>query len=683
MCRYTQAIQICPDKDTLKLLYSNRSMAHSKSLKYKAAREDAENVIQLAPDWAKGYWRLGSALSGLGDVPGSEEAFYQCWKRDKSNESILMLRKIVNRLSNEQLGVKILELCDHFLEQARIETAEKVELQEGAFKFVSTYSKDNKDGDKREIYSKYLQWRTEGMDLAEGYILRGHIYYKTNCFLQSREDARLGLEMISKVLDKEDPTTTDVSFRNALRTRAVQAYSVYGLACLAQKDHPDRNAKDAIKAFTKALNCGCQDQDVMDYVQEASEDLTMELHEEALQEAKFEGTVFDQSLRKEPSDSKKVAQIWLSFPDGSLKMLTPGVRESLRYLVARIYDGFLRQVTIEKIERGNGLRILLHMALNGTTRPLESLNRILIDVFNVNELEQSALTDDISQLVLKVSCSLGNPDCHDCRVQIIEPTSKTVMSAQGPKSPALVEEKRIIAPLRPKTELSVPYRSYRLVDSMGNAVARPEKHAFCMSRVYYDRSEIQQEVWVETADGSCRWRQSGSEIKVIVLKVPTSCPAKNVEVKFEPYAVRVKNKVTGDVYLDGTLHRGIIPDSSFWTHMGGDGEDGCCLTMTKMNLEVLRKHWMHSEMWWSKLFASHEEIAWDDYEKDYSDLPDEVLQKHKVREAIKDAGREEESMDEKRRNRLQDLEDRRKRKRQDRLNFLRDGNFSTLHDNGV
>lgn len=38
---------------------------------------------------------------------------------------------------------------------------------------------------------------------------------------------------------------------------------------------------------------------------------------------------------------------------------------------------------------------------------------------------------------------------------------------------------------------------------------------------------------------------------------------------------------------------------------------------------------MHSEMWWPRLFRCHGEIAWDDYEKDYSDLPEEVLQRHR------------------------------------------------------
>ena len=34
-----------------------------------------------------------------------------------------------------------------------------------------------------------------------------------------------------------------------------------------------------------------------------------------------------------------------------------------------------------------------------------------------------------------------------------------------------------------------------------------------------------------------------------------------------------------------------------------------------------RRHWLHSEMWWPRLFRHQGAIAWDDYEKDYSDLP--------------------------------------------------------------
>ena len=39
-------------------------------------------------------------------------------------------------------------------------------------------------------------------------------------------------------------------------------------------------------------------------------------------------------------------------------------------------------------------------------------------------------------------------------------------------------------------------------------------------------------------------------------------------------------------------------------------------------LMLLGRQWLHSEMWWPRLFAApRSAIAWDDYEKDYSDLP--------------------------------------------------------------
>jgi hypothetical protein len=50
---------------------------------------------------------------------------------------------------------------------------------------------------------------------------------------------------------------------------------------------------------------------------------------------------------------------------------------------------------------------------------------------------------------------------------------------------------------------------------------------------------------------------------------------------------------------------------------------------TRYYLPPPHRHWMHSEMWWPRLLKQHGEIAWDDYEKDYSDLPEEVLRKHR------------------------------------------------------
>lgn len=69
--------------------------------------------------------------------------------------------------------------------------------------------------------------------------------------------------------------------------------------------------------------------------------------------------------------------------------------------------------------------------------------------------------------------------------------------------------------------MELPYRMYRLVRGDGGALERPDKHPFCMSRVFYDGVDRPEEAWAQLADGSCRWRQTGSEIKVIALKVPS------------------------------------------------------------------------------------------------------------------------------------------------------------------
>lgn len=41
-------------------------------------------------------------------------------------------------------------------------------------------------------------------------------------------------------------------------------------------------------------------------------------------------------------------------------------------------------------------------------------------------------------------------------------------------------------------------------------------------------------MWTELADGSCRWRQTGSELKVMALCVPAELPAKQLAVTIEP-----------------------------------------------------------------------------------------------------------------------------------------------------
>ena len=49
------------------------------------------------------------------------------------------------------------------------------------------------------------------------------------------------------------------------------------------------------------------------------------------------------------------------------------------------------------------------------------------------------------------------------------------------------------------------------------------------------------------------------------------------------------DKRSGEVWLEGALERGVVPEECAWTVGGGPGEDGCLLLLQKMNLELLRR----------------------------------------------------------------------------------------------
>ena len=65
-----------------------------------------------------------------------------------------------------------------------------------------------------------------------------------------------------------------------------------------------------------------------------------------------------------------------------------------------------------------------------------------------------------------------------------------------------------------------------------------------------------------------------------------------------------------------------------WDYGGGEGPDGLTLFLEKSNAELLVASHDHSRSWWPKLFEVHSEIAFDDYEKDFTDLPAAVRREH-------------------------------------------------------
>lgn len=213
----------------------------------------------------------------------------------------------------------------------------------------------------------------------------------------------------------------------------------------------------------------------------------------------------------------------------------------------------------------------------------------------------------------------------------------------------------------------------QLARSDGRRVERVDKHPFQLSRIYYAARERPEEVWAEMMDGSCRWRQSASEVAVIALRVPPGLRKRDLEVVIDLHSIRVSARSDGVVFLEGELERGIVPSESVWVHTGGTGEDGFVFYLKKMNLELLATNGGHEETWWNRLFKHHPEIAWDDYEKDYSDLPEPIMRSHLQLEAKDACARRLESAEKRTRETASERDDTRRRARHERLHVLRGG----------
>lgn len=73
----------------------------------------------------------------------------------------------------------------------------------------------------------------------------------------------------------------------------------------------------------------------------------------------------------------------------------------------------------------------------------------------------------------------------------------------------------------------------------------------------FDFADRGEEVWAEVGDGSCRWRQTASEVTLLCLGVPPHTPAKQLQVNLDPY------------FIKGTVLPLSIPLASFSVNMNG------------------------------------------------------------------------------------------------------------------
>lgn len=675
--KYTECLELSAGREGRDKLLSNRSMAYCKARRFDEALRDAEECARIVPRWEKGWWRMGQALFGLKRYDEAIDAYKKCLDIDPQNkEAEKCLWDAVLHLTTEQVAEGIVRMIERSQEEKKIKmpTVEDVtvpEKVEGMFKHIKNMSRDT--ADRKRYFHKYRDWKKAGgWKASTGYTERGAMYAGAKCYLQAREDGMAAVKLLKK--EKES-----LHQGRDVDEELAYAFSVVGEGYAAEDEHPDRDLREATKAYTMAVDLcpSCEryksrlqeygrpltDAQITDLLREVYNLSSVDLPPSFLEES---GNVQGTSSRKFCVRASVVftasspAHVTARMRTGMLSKLTESLHVSRADV---IFDGM-------KVVPRKGLRVHFTINVHG-------------DVLLGNEAKQQMERDAYSCLggaAMFDGTGVGvDQDCVQVELVDITPLAESKQDTESAEDATEdgEMERSMVVPSRPKLDLEMPYKLYKLVTNDGRPVERKDKHAFQMSRVYYNSSEKPEEVWAEICDGSCRWRQSSSEVKVIALKVPQDLSPKDLHVEFMTRYLQVKHKHTGEVYLEGELERGVVPQDCFWTYLGGDGEDGMVVFLRKMNLELLQKYWEHSTSWWPRLFSHHSTIEWDDYEKDYSDLPEVVAMHHRKAEAIQDADRKQEQLENKKIESRKERNELRKRTRQERLNVLRTGLFKS------
>jgi len=104
---YSEAILL---DGTNHVLYSNRAACYLTQKNNKGALKDAEKCVELAPQWGKGYLRVGAALQALNRLEDAVKAYEKglaCQGTDAGTTTALQKGlKDVNSILNEAKAAK-------------------------------------------------------------------------------------------------------------------------------------------------------------------------------------------------------------------------------------------------------------------------------------------------------------------------------------------------------------------------------------------------------------------------------------------------------------------------------------------------------------------------------------------------------------------------------------------------
>ena len=711
----------------LESLYCNRSLTYEKAGKYTLALEDA---LKCRDTNSKAKWRAAMALKGLNRFPDALECFRESYRLLPASEQPSyfgeynkVICNVTKRLTREDLGRYVMKEVNAVCLPPRLETVTKLEQEEAMFRAIrEEHSQKRKPGD---YYTYVAKWVLKPMSLSMAYIQRSQMFYKANCFKQARLDAAMAIEnckggVSRKESMKESEKETkkeekkeeeeeegkedeyNISYKEASiyvkyndRSLKVEPFAWYllgkgfqGEPGFSKEDFvPDHNA--AGKCFARAQHLDPDNEMYRNAFRAMTSNLdnaemSAVLNDKHEQYETSEFGIVDYDSNTDGDVYLGHGKVTFECVNAKLMMFTTASRFQLREYISKSANIELKKVLIESVKLVSSTSTKEdENKENEAFSPSSSTSLCVefqMDFASDNEHAKKYMNaiDKEQKIVLK---TLGLGKFSFVGIEFV--AAKT-LSFKGYGFGRILQEeisagKEIVVAQRPSKAIDLPYQNYKLTHSYGTPIERVEKHAFGMTEIHYDKGHMgrnKENVWVSLMDDSIRWRQSISEVKVIVNTVPKDRYTKHhLDVSIKTKSLKITDRDTKEVYVSGELEYHVLPESSSWYHLQGDGEDGFVFLLEKANLKLLSKadDCEHADMWWDRLFSAHCKIAFDDYDKDYSDLPAPIMNTHLAFEHSKQSVSHIEFEETKERDSCQAKDDIRKRERQERLNVLRGG----------
>jgi tetratricopeptide (TPR) repeat protein len=711
----------------LESLYCNRSLTYEKAGKYTLALEDA---LKCRDTNSKAKWRAAMALKGLNRFPDALDCFRESYRLLPASEQPSyfgeynkVICNVTKRLTREDLGRYVMKEVNAVCLPPRLETVTKLEQEEAMFRAIrEEHSQNRKPGD---YYTYVAKWVLKPMSLSMAYIQRSQMFYKANCFKQARLDAAMAIEnckggVSRKESMKESEKETkkeekkeeeeeegkedeyNMSYKEASiyvkyndRSLKVEPFAWYllgkgfqGEPGFSKEDFvPDHNA--AGKCFARAQHLDPDNEMYRNAFRAMTSNLdnaemSAVLNDKHEQYETSEFGIVDYDSNTDGDVYLGHGKVTFECVNAKLMMFTTASRFQLREYISKSANIELKKVLIESVKLVSSSSTKEdENKENKAFSPSSSTSLCVefqMDFASDHEHAKKYMNaiDKEQKIVLK---TLGLGKFSFVGIEFV--AAKT-LSFKGYGFGRILQEeisagKEIVVAQRPSKAIDLPYQNYKLTHSDGTPIERVEKHAFGMTEIHYDKGHMgrnKENVWVSLMDDSIRWRQSSSEVKVIVNTVPKDRFTKHhLDVSIKTKSLKITDRDTKEVYVSGELEYHVLPESSSWYHLQGDGEDGFVFLLEKANLKLLSKadDCEHADMWWDRLFSAHCKIAFDDYDKDYSDLPAPIMNTHLAFEHSKQSVSHIEFEETKERDSCQAKDDIRKRERQERLNVLRGG----------